>query len=111
MPHCPLRDLGRLLWRIQPDTEESSLLVLGALMLFCVTASGAGAQDRIAASTSLHRGIVKLPVVDKQDIRFTQLSIHGEPFQAEIQSITQDKYGFLWFGTDGRTVSLRRIQS
>ena len=48
------------------------LSVLGALMLFCVTASGAGAQDRNAASTSRHGGIVKLPVVDKQDIRFTQ---------------------------------------
>ena len=75
-------------------------LVLGALMLFCVMPSSAGGQDRNAGSTSRHRGLVKLPVVDKQDIRFTQLSIHGEPFQSRIQSITQDKYGFLWLGTD-----------
>ena len=75
------------------------LSVLGTLMLFCITASGAGAQDRIAASTSRHSGIVKLPVVDKQDIRFTRVSVNNVPIQASTLSVTQDQYGFLWFGT------------
>ena len=44
---------------------------------------------------------MRLPVVDKQDIRFTQLSAGGESLQVQIQSITQDNYGFLWFGTEG----------
>ena len=56
-------------------------LVLGALMLFCVTASGADAQDRTASSTSRDGGIVKIPVVDKQDIRFTHVSGDKESFQ------------------------------
>ena len=71
----------------------------GSMMLFCVTASGAGAQDRIADSTSRHSGIVKLPVVDKQDIRFTRVSVNNVPIQASTSGITQDQYGFLWFGT------------
>ena len=68
-------------------------------MLFCITASGAGAQDRDAASTSRRSGIVKLPVIDKQDIRFTRVSVNNVPIQAFTMSITQDQYGFLWFGT------------
>ena len=51
-------------------------------------------------STSLHPGLVRLPVVDKQDIRFTQLSAGGELLQVRIQGITQDNYGFMWFGTN-----------
>ncbi len=69
-------------------------------MLFCITASGTGAQHRIPASTSVQSGLVKLPVIDKQDIRFTQLSVGGESLQSRIQSITQDNYGFLWLGTN-----------
>ncbi len=68
-------------------------------MLFCPTASGVGAQDRFAASTAINRGVVKLPVVDKQDIRFTQLSVGGESLRLDIRGITQDNYGFIWFGT------------
>ena len=45
-------------------------------------------------------GSIRLPVTDKQEIRFTQLSINGDPFQEGILSITQDKYGFLWLGTN-----------
>jgi signal transduction histidine kinase/ligand-binding sensor domain-containing protein/DNA-binding response OmpR family regulator len=69
------------------------------MMLFCVTASGAGTQQRIAAPTSVQSGLVKLPLIDKQDIRFTHLS--QESFQSRITGgIAQDKYGFLWFGTN-----------
>ena len=73
--------------------------VVRTLMLFCVTASGAGAQNRNAASTSLDRGIMKLPIVDKQDIRFTSVSTNNVPLQTFTWSIVQDQYGFLWFGT------------
>jgi hypothetical protein len=38
---------------------------------------------------------VKLPLVDRRDIRFTQLSISGK-IQSEIRIITQDNYGFLF---------------
>src|ERR1700749_5088077 len=73
--------------------------VLGTLMLCFVTASRAGAQDGKAVSASRAPGLVWLPVVDKQDIRFTQLSVAGESLQVRIQGITQDNYGFIWFGT------------
>jgi ligand-binding sensor domain-containing protein len=67
-------------------------------MLFCVTASGAGAQDRNAVSTSRHGGIVKLPVVDKQDIRFLPFSVNEAP-RSRVLKFTQDGQGFLWLAT------------
>jgi signal transduction histidine kinase/CheY-like chemotaxis protein/ligand-binding sensor domain-containing protein len=76
------------------------LSVRAAMMLFCVTASAAGAQHRNPASASLHEGFVKIPGVERQDIRFTHLSVDKESFQSRITGgIAQDKYGFLWFGT------------
>lgn len=74
--------------------------LLGILILFCSVRSGAGAQDRNKTSTSFQNGVVKIPVVDKQDIRFTQLSLNGEFFQEGILSIAQDHYGFVWLGTN-----------
>ncbi len=43
---------------------------------------------------------VTLPVTDGHDIQFTRLSVAGESFQSRVMSIAQDRYGFLWFGTD-----------
>jgi signal transduction histidine kinase/CheY-like chemotaxis protein/ligand-binding sensor domain-containing protein len=72
--------------------------VLVTLMLCCLTASGAGAQD-IAASVSPHTGTVKLPMMDVQDIRFTSVSTNNVRLQTFAWSIVQDRDGFLWFGT------------
>src|SRR5678816_3659187 len=73
--------------------------VLSTLMLFCITASAAGAQNRDRGPASLHRGIVTLPIIDRQDIRFTRVSVNNTPLEAWTWSITQDLHGFLWFGT------------
>ena len=73
--------------------------VLGDLMLFGITAAGAGAQDTIAASASVQSGVVKIPVIDKQDIRFSHVSINNVAFQAWTWRIVQDQHGFMWFGT------------
>ena len=43
--------------------------------------------------------IVQLPVVDRQDIQFSRLTIAGESLQSTVGSIAQDHQGFLWFGT------------
>ena len=80
-------------------TPRTLLFVLGVLVLFCVTAPGAGAQERNAASTSRDGGIVTLPIIDKQDIRFTSVFTNNVRLQAFTWSIVQDQYGFLWFGT------------
>src|SRR5215203_3077527 len=57
---------------------------LTPLTLSFVFASSAGGQDRFAGATSLHRSLVKLPVVDKQDIRFTHFSADKALFQGRI---------------------------
>ena len=61
--------------------------LLGMVILFFVLAAGARAQDRGAASGSRLAGIVKLPVVDKKDIRFTQLTVGGESLQFPIKAL------------------------
>ena len=68
-------------------------------MLCCVTASDASAQDGKAASASRDGGLLKLSIVDKQDIRFTSVSTNNVRLQTFTWSIVQDHYGFLWFGT------------
>lgn len=73
--------------------------VLGTVIPFFISASGVGAQHRIAASTSDGSGIVRLPVIDQQDIRFKRLSTADGLSQTRVSSILQDDQGFLWFGT------------
>ena len=48
------------------------------------------------------KGFKKLPVIDRQDIRFVRLSIGGQPFNKRVLAINQkkDNYGFMWLGTD-----------
>lgn len=43
---------------------------------------------------------MRLPVVDKQDIRFNRLSVGGESFNKRVLAIAQDNHGFVWLGTD-----------
>jgi len=44
-------------------------------------------------------GLMRLPVVDGNDIRFTQLHPVQGQLQDEVNRIVQDDQGFLWFGT------------
>src|SRR3954451_8621026 len=72
---------------------------LGTLMLYCITRSGGVAQDRNATSASPPSGIVKLPRVEKQDIRFLPFSANGEALRSRVLKFTQDGQGFLWLAT------------
>ena len=67
-------------------------------MLFC--SAYAAEQGDIGASSSPGNRVVTLPVTEGHDIQFVNLSVAGEPFQRRVASIAQDRYGFLWFGTD-----------
>src|SRR5262245_3680317 len=73
--------------------------LLLTLMPFCVTASSAAGQDHNSVSTSRDSRIVKLPIVDKQDIRFTNVSVNNVRLQTFTWSIVQGQLGFLWFAT------------
>jgi len=44
-------------------------------------------------------GLLRLPVIDKHDIRFTPLAVNGRPLQSWISAHGQDDYGFMWLGT------------
>jgi ligand-binding sensor domain-containing protein len=69
------------------------LSLLEVVALFFLATYSAKAQK------STTDGLVKPPVIDKHDIRFTRLSVNGETLQSRIQGIVQDDYGFLWFRT------------
>ena len=77
----------------------ASLLEL--VVLFSLAALSSFARPGATQATSRPAGVVRLPVIDKQDIQFTQLSVLGESLERTIFSIAQDRNGFLWFGTDG----------
>jgi hypothetical protein len=92
--------LSRILVTYSVSPGRTRLSVLGALILFLAPLYSAGATYRTGAPDSLRGAVVKLPVIDKQDIRFVQVSSQGESFQSRVTSIAQDRYGFLWLGTD-----------
>ncbi|HTP32416.1 MAG TPA: two-component regulator propeller domain-containing protein [Candidatus Acidoferrales bacterium] len=43
--------------------------------------------------------VVKLPMVDRQDVRFTRIAVDWGSLPRSIYAIDQDNYGFLWLGT------------
>ena len=65
------------------------------LALFLSCAYTADAQK-----TTNIDGLLRLPVIDRQDIRFVGLTVGGEPFTKRVLAIAQDNYGFVWLGTD-----------
>ncbi len=71
-----VRFLPTALWTLAP-------------LLFQSFASGSSAR------------IVKLPIVDRQDIRFAPVSAEGGALQSGVKGIVQDAYGFLWLAGHG----------
>jgi ligand-binding sensor domain-containing protein/signal transduction histidine kinase len=76
--------------------ESSAVALRFGTGIFAMIVLGA---HSISAQTRTAGGPVKLPVIDKHDIRFTRLSVNGNSLQSRINGIVQDDYGFLWFGT------------
>lgn len=61
------------------DADQIHWSAVSALLLILAAAPGVGAQARPIGSTSVRSEIVRLPVVDRQDIRFGRLSVAGAP--------------------------------
>ena len=53
----------------------------------------------MTAEVAPQRRVIKLPLIDRNDIRFTHVSAEQGLSQSRIGEITQDGQGFLWFGT------------
>jgi signal transduction histidine kinase/ligand-binding sensor domain-containing protein/CheY-like chemotaxis protein len=84
--------------RMRFSLQKILLCVQSALVLCC--SPYLAAQGNPATSNSPGSHVVKLPVIDKQDIRFVQVPAGRDSFQSRVTSIAQDLYGFMWFGTD-----------
>jgi signal transduction histidine kinase/ligand-binding sensor domain-containing protein/CheY-like chemotaxis protein len=63
----------------------------GLFLAFCTLA--------LSSETRATTPLVRLPVVEGKDIRFTHLSTEKGLSQSVVESIVQDDQGFMWFGT------------
>ena len=81
--------------------------VLLSILSFCFSASMAS-QVRADGVRNTHRSVpqakvnprmVRLPVVEGTDVRFTRLSTEEGLSQVRVSQIVQDDQGFMWFGT------------
>jgi signal transduction histidine kinase/ligand-binding sensor domain-containing protein/CheY-like chemotaxis protein len=83
-----------------PSTRFSarSARLRGVVSLIGAIISSTGSASSTATSAS-HGAVQRLPVIEKQDLRFVPLSVGGEPFQKWVMAIGQDNYGFIWLGT------------
>ncbi len=67
------------------------VLHLGLLSAFCTLA--------LSAATRATTSLIRLPVVEGKDIRFTPLSTEKGLSESVVDHILQDDQGFIWFGT------------
>ena len=80
----------------KPHKQRRAVIALGILLTCCVCAFASDPPLGISQQAS---GLVHLPVVDGNDIRFTQLRSEQRRFEGEVNHILQDDQGFMWFGT------------
>jgi signal transduction histidine kinase/ligand-binding sensor domain-containing protein len=76
--------------------QKRAVIALGIFLTFCVCASALDQPPDIGQYASRP---VLLPVVDGNDIRFTQLRSEQRRLEGEVNHILQDDRGFMWFGT------------
>ena len=60
-----------------------------------------GVPDRCSAqqAPSSRTDIVRLPIIEGRDIRFRKLANPLNLSEIRVESIVQDRQGFIWFGT------------
>ena len=71
----------------------------GKIPVLCVGLLLAGCWPGVSAGLGKVGPIVRLPVIDAADLRFTHVSFGKGPSHSRVSHIVQDDQGFLWFGT------------
>ena len=66
-----------------------------------ILVSAFGVPDRCSAqqAPSSRTDIVRLPIIEGRDIRFRKLANPLNLSEIRVESIVQDRQGFIWFGT------------
>jgi len=70
------------------------------IQILCVGLLLAGCWPGVSAGFGNGGPVVRLPVVDATDLRFTHVSFGKGPSHSRVSHIVQDDQGFLWFGTE-----------
>jgi ligand-binding sensor domain-containing protein len=80
--------------------------VLALLLIVSSTplsaAQGYDPTTRKTVAAEVHRGVprsMRIPAIDRDDIRFSRLSTAQGLSQTQANEIVQDDQGFMWFGT------------
>src|SRR5882724_411796 len=76
-------------------TLRNLCLLLCCIALPCGRAIGAAGPPVV----SVDADVVRLPLVDANDIRFSHLSGFQGLSQRRVTNVLQDRQGFMWFGT------------
>ena len=78
---------------------RSALAAILKNTTICVGLLTASCSFGLCADLHQSSQLVRLPVADGNDIRFTQLRPVQDQLQDEVNRIVQDDQGFMWFGT------------
>jgi len=74
---------------------KRAVIALGMLLAWGLAAYGFDQAPELSQSNQ----VVRLPVAEENDIRFSQLHSEQGHLQDEVNHIVQDDQGFLWLGT------------
>jgi len=85
----------RELWKVVCKWRAASAALL-VLALILADRSPGFCEGRPAYRST----VIRLPIVDANDLDFTRISFGQGPTHGIVQSIVQDRQGFLWFGTN-----------
>ena len=80
------------LWRVMV-----SLFILVIFLAQASAADNSRTSDTVLPPLNVEN--IKLPVIERNDIRFKRLSNPQDLSQVRVSNIVQDNQGFLWFGT------------
>ena len=76
------------------------LTSLAIFFLFSGAVPCAGASEsRTVPQAQVNPQVIRLPLIDGNDLRFTRLSTAEGLSQSRVAQIAQDDQGFMWFGT------------
>ena len=90
-------------WRACPTERYRHFLIALGLCLFSAAVPCPAAKDLQNASTAPQAEenpeVMRLAVIDGNDIRFTHISTKQGLSQTRVPSAVKDDQGFMWFGT------------
>lgn len=88
---------------VRRPANSSTLAVAFIAALLCVPIAAQGVSDAsppaAVAEAKVNPQVIRVPLTDGNDIRFTQISVETGLSQTRVAHMVRDDLGFMWFGT------------